>query len=108
MSTACGNTIAIPSIKYRGKVTSIVDTTTLILSAPLPSDVTNISTTITNEVSVRALEVGVDSGVWFTNGLFVANYVNSIVPDTSTGGRQEYLMSSWRHLRSLRREQSMA
>ena len=81
-SISVGDTIAIPSIKYRGKVTSIVDTTTLILSAPLPSDVTNISTTITNEVSVRALEVGVDSGVWFTNGLFVANYVNSIVPDT--------------------------
>jgi len=80
-SVSVGDSIVISSIKYRGIVTSILDTTTLILSVPLTADVTNGSTTITNEISVNALEVGIDNGVWFTNGLFVANYTSSIVPD---------------------------
>jgi hypothetical protein len=77
-----GDTISITSIGFTATVISITDTANLILNTQLPQDISNLSTTITNEISVRCLEVGIDSGVWFTNGYFVSNYANSIIPDS--------------------------
>lgn len=42
---------------------------------------TNSPVTVTNKSSVNALEVNIDEGVWFTNGVFVYNSASSIVPD---------------------------
>lgn len=76
-----GDTVRISSINYRGTVVAIVDNNNLTLNLPLIQQVTNLTATITNEISVRALEVGIDDGVWFTNGYFVRNSASSIVPD---------------------------
>jgi Domain of unknown function (DUF4815) len=76
-----GDTIAISSISFIATVIAINSISQLVLNTTLPQDLSNISTTITNKCSVKALEVGVDEGVWFTNGLFVYNAVSSIVPD---------------------------
>ena len=76
-----GDTVRISSVNYLGTVASIVDTSNITLSNSLTSDLSNISATITNEISVNALEVNVDDGVWFTNGIFVESYASSIVPD---------------------------
>ena len=76
-----GDSINIPSINFNAIVTSIVDITTLVMNNTIPQTVSNVSATITNKISVSALEVNIDDGVWFTNGLFVANYADSIVPD---------------------------
>ena len=79
-----GDTIFISEINYKGKVVDITDSTHLILDRPLTKNISNSLTQITNQISVNALEVNVDDGVWFTNGFFVANYKNSIVPDPLT------------------------
>ena len=76
-----GDTISIPSINFSATVITKVDISNLTLNKSLPKTVTNTSVTVTNNISVSALEVSIDDGVWFTNGLFVANYVSSIVPD---------------------------
>ena len=76
-----GDTVKISSINYRGTVVSIIDNNNLTLSLPLTQQVTNLTATIINEISVRALEVGIDEGVWFTNGFFVRNSASSIIPD---------------------------
>ena len=76
-----GDSISISSINFTATVVSIVDSQTVNLSLALTQNVTNVSTTVTNKISVNALEVGIDDGVWFTNGVFVANYASSIVPD---------------------------
>ena len=76
-----GDSVSIPSVNYYGIVSSIVDTSNITLSSSLTSDLSNISATIKNRISVNALEVSVDDGVWFTNGVFVESYASSIVPD---------------------------
>ena len=77
-----GDTVKITSINYKATVVAIVDTNNLTLNLPLTQEVTNLSASIINEVSVSALEVGVDNGVWFTNGFFVRNIAASIIPDS--------------------------
>jgi len=77
-----GDAITISSLNYSTTVVSIIDTNTLTVNLPLPEDISSVSTTITNQISVKALEVGVDDGVWFTNGIFVNNYASSIVPNS--------------------------
>ena len=77
-----GDIISFDEVTFKATVTSIVDTNTLVLNYALPQDVTNQSTTITNQISVRALEVGIDEGVWFTNGFFVRNSASSIIPES--------------------------
>ena len=76
-----GDTISIPSISFTATVIAKVDISNLTLNKSLPQTLVNVTATVTNNISVSALEVNVDNGVWFTNGLFVANYVSSIVPD---------------------------
>ena len=76
-----GDLVSISSVNYLGIVSSILDGSNITLSSGLTSDLTNVTATITNRISVNALEVNVDNGVWFTNGVFVENYVSSIVPD---------------------------
>ena len=76
-----GDTVRIASINYNGTVVAIVDTNNLTLNLPLPQEVTNLTAAVTNQISVRALEVGIDEGVWFTNGYFVRNSASSIIPE---------------------------
>ena len=76
-----GDTVKIVSINYKGTVVAIVDGNNLTLNLPLSQEVTNLTASIINEISVSALEVGVDAGVWFTNGFFVRNIVSSIIPE---------------------------
>jgi hypothetical protein len=76
-----GDTVKIASIKYNGKVVSLIDGNNLQLDKSLPTNVVNLTVTITNEVSVRCMEVGIDEGVWFTNGYFVRNKLDTIIPD---------------------------
>ena len=80
-SISIGDTVYIGSINFTARVVSIIDTTSLILDKVLTKDISNQPTTITNQISVPAMEVGIDSGVWFTNGYFVTNAADSIVPD---------------------------
>ena len=75
-----GDTITFSTITFKATVTS-VNSTGVVLNYALPADVTNEITTITNQISVRALEVGIDEGVWFTGGFFVRNGADSIIPD---------------------------
>lgn len=76
-----GDTVSISSVNYTGTVISITDNNTLVLSSPIPENLTNASAEITNEICVNALEVGIDEGVWFTGGYFVRNSALSIVPE---------------------------
>ena len=76
-----GDTINIPSINFTATVISKTDVNNLVINIPLTKDISNQPTTITNQISVNCLEVGIDAGVWFTNGLFISNYSSSIVPD---------------------------
>ena len=80
-SISIGDIVYIGSINFTSRVVSIIDTTSLILDKVLTKDISNQPTTITNQISVPAMEVGIDSGVWFTNGYFVTNAADSIVPD---------------------------
>ena len=77
-----GDSISISSINFLATVVSIDSTSSLTINKPLPSDVTNAAVVITNEISVKALEVNIDDGVWFTNGVFVESYAASIVPNS--------------------------
>jgi len=79
-----GDTITITSINFSATVIDIIDANSLTLNNPLIKDVSSATTQITNQISVRALEVNIDDGVWFTNGFFVANYKSSIVPNSLT------------------------
>ena len=76
-----GDLIYFPTIDFYANVIKVVNINQLVLSRTLPSDLTNASTQITNKCSVKALEVGIDEGVWFTNGLFVYNASSFIVPE---------------------------
>ena len=80
-NVSVGDTVKISSINYKGTVVKVIDANNLILNLPLTQEVTNLTATITNEISVRSLEVGIDEGVWFTNGFFVRNSASSIIPD---------------------------
>jgi len=77
-----GDSISISSINFLATVVSIDSTSSLTISKSLPSDITNAAVVITNEISVKALEVNIDDGVWFTNGVFVESYASSIVPNS--------------------------
>ena len=77
-----GDTINIPSISFTATVVAKVDISNLTLNKSLPQTLNNVTVNVVNNVSVNALEVSVDNGVWFTNGLFVSNYASSIVPDS--------------------------
>jgi len=77
-----GDTIVISSLNFTATVVSIDSTTSLTIHTPLTSDITNVSVSITNQISVNALEVNIADGVWFTNGIFVESYAASIVPNS--------------------------
>ena len=76
-----GDTVKIASINYKGSVVAIIDNNNLTLNLPLPQEVVSLTASVINQISVRALEVGIDDGVWFTNGFFVKNSASSIIPD---------------------------
>lgn len=76
-----GDTLYISSIDFRASITQIIDINTIRLNFILPNDLTNVSTEFTKEVSVFALRVGVDNGVWFTSGFFVSNQADYIIPN---------------------------
>ena len=77
-----GDTISISSINFLATVVSIDSSSSLTVNKPLTSDVTNAAVVITNNISVKAMEVSIDAGVWFTNGVFVESYASSIVPNS--------------------------
>ena len=81
LNISVGDIIEITSIKLRSTVVSIIDTGSLQISDALPQNISNITSTITQKVSVKALEFNIDSGVWFTDGIFVSNQPTSYIPD---------------------------
>jgi hypothetical protein len=84
MSTAglnVGDNIVLISAKLNTYVTSILSSTQLTINTPLTQDLSSTSITINQYCSVYALEVGIDEGVWFTNGYFVRNSASTIIPD---------------------------
>ena len=76
-----GDTIAVNSTKETFVVTKINSLNELTVNQYLTHDYSNESSTIKSPASVNAMEVCVDSGVWFTNGLFVRNDSSTIIPD---------------------------
>lgn len=79
-----GDTITISSINYVSVVVNIIDNNSVTLFAPLPEEITNASTVIGSKTSVQCTGVSIDNGVWFTNGLFVANYNDIVIPNALT------------------------
>ena len=76
-----GDTITITSSNLTYIVTSIDSLNQLTINGNLSKDYTNESVSIKNRTSLNAMEVCIDTGVWFTNGLFVRNDASSIIPD---------------------------
>lgn len=62
-------------------VTNVDSLNELTTNGFLDKDYNNESVTITKRVSVNAMQVCIDEGVWFTNGLFVRNAQSFIIPD---------------------------
>ena len=80
-SIEVGDNIVLSDINLNAYVTAINGISTITINVPLTSDLTDATVTVNKRASVRALEVGVDEGVWFTNGYFVHNNAVSIIPD---------------------------
>ena len=80
-SISVGDNIVMPSINLNAYVTSINDINTITINTPLTQDLSNATVTVYKKASVRALEVSVDDGVWFTSGYFVRHVASSIIPD---------------------------
>jgi hypothetical protein len=80
-SIEVGDNIVLSSINLNAYVTAITGVNTITINVPLTSDLTDATVTVNKKASVRALEVGIDEGVWFTNGYFVHNNAVSIIPD---------------------------
>lgn len=77
-----GDFVTISSLNFTSIVISVDGLNQVTLNKSLPSDFNNVTTTLTSKCSVKALEVGVDEGVWFSNGYFVYSPATSIVPDS--------------------------
>lgn len=80
-SIEVGDNLVLSSINLNAYVTAITGINTVTINVPLTADLTDATVTVNKKASVRALEVGVDDGVWFTNGFFVRNVATSIIPD---------------------------
>lgn len=65
-------------------IVEIVDGTTCVVDKAFDSTFTNITLTVTRYASRKSLQVGVDEGIFFTNGYFVKNATQAIVPNTKT------------------------
>lgn len=76
-----GDQIVVSSANnFTATVVSITDNNHLVINNVLSNDITSASANVTSFASVNALEVNVDAGVWFTNGMFVENSYSSIIP----------------------------
>jgi len=76
-----GDTITDTVTGLNAVVISIIDANNLVINQNLPKDFSNYTLVITNKCSVRAMEVGIDAGVWFSSGFFISNPVENIIPD---------------------------
>ncbi len=80
-SLSVGDNIVLTSIGLNAYITAITGVNSVTINTPLTQDLTDATVTVYKKASVRALEVSVDDGVWFTNGYFVRFVADSIIPD---------------------------
>lgn len=80
-SISVGDNIVLTSINLNAYVTAITGVNSITINTPLTQDLTDATVTVYKKASVRALEVSVDDGVWFTSGYFVRHVASSIIPD---------------------------
>lgn len=72
------------NLENRYYVIEIIDGTHARVDKPITKTVSAVSVRVTKKASRSALEMSIDDGIFFTNGIFVKNTLQSIVPNNKT------------------------
>lgn len=79
-----GDVISSSELTQNYTVTDIIDGNTCVLNRKLEKDITNITVNSTKFSSTQVLQIGISEGVFFSNGYFVKNLPQSIIPNPKT------------------------